>query len=259
MAETAKLAPSGMSEGGGLLDDVDVTFKSCRFVKWDYAGKVPTSIPAAEVVMELEGVEEGVKQYWSAGNANDWMPGPDGKTLVAIGKATAIVSSSNLGILLTSIVNAGYPEDKLSDDISELDGMECHVARVPAPKRSGLTRAPRADGRAFEDTILTVSKIHKLPWEKKAAKGGGKGKGGGKAKVEAASGTAEDVATASTDALMAVLAENPDGVAKQQIPGLVFKAIGDSPLRNAVVKLVFTDDFLKEGPWEFADGKVKLG
>ena len=250
MAETAKFAPSSMGEGGGLLDDVDVTFKECRVCTWDYNGTVPAPVPAIRVAMQLSDGGETAEQYWSAGSGKDWMPSDDGKKLVAIGKATALVRSSNAGILMESIINSGYPEDKISDDISALEGMEVHMMRVPAPKRGGLAKSTRADGREFEATVLTVSKIHKLPWEKKAAKGKGKD-------PEAING---DVQATATAALMAVLANNPDGVTKQQIPGLVFKEVdAKDPNRNEVVKVVFTDDFLKAGPWEFADGVVKMG
>ena len=251
MAEHAKFAPSEMGEGGGLLDDVDVTFKGCCVSMFDYNGTQP-AVPAIKVECQLADGGEIAEQYWSAGSAKDWMPSEDGKKLVAIGKATTLVRSSNAGILMESIINSGFPEDKISDDISALNGMEVHMMRVPAPKRGGLTKTARADGREFESTVLTVSKIHKLPWEKK--KGGVKGKA-------AATPEADDaVQKTAEEALMAVLAQHPDGVTKQQIPGLVFKEVAASdPNRNEVVKLVFTDDFLKAGPWEFADGTVKLG
>lgn len=258
MTETAKFAPSSMGEGGGLLDDVDVTFKGCRVCSWDYNGTVPTAVPAIKVEMQLADGGEAAEQYWSAGSSKDWMPSEDGKKLVAIGKATALVRSSNAGILMESIINSGFPEDKISDDISALEGMEVHLMRVPAPKRGGLApKAARADGREYENTVLTVSKIHKLPWEKKTAKGGAKGTGKAAAAAPEASG---DVQVTAEAALMSVLAQNPDGVTKQQIPGLVFKEVdAKDSNRNEVVKLVFTDDFLKAGPWEFADGTVKLG
>jgi len=256
MTETAKFAPSEMGEGGGLLDDVDVTFKECRVCSWDYNGKVPTAVPAIKVAMQLADGGDAAEQYWSAGSSKDWMPSEDGKKLVAIGKATALVRSSNAGILMESIINSGFPEDKISDDISALEGMEVHMMRVPAPKRGGLVKTERSDGKDFEATVLTVSKINKLPWEKKSAKGGAKGKGAGKADTVADG----DVQSSAEAALMSVLAQHPDGVTKQQIPGLVFKEVDAKDLnRNEVVKLVFTDDFLKAGPWEFADGTVKLG
>lgn len=252
MPETASFKPSEMGEGGGLLDDVDVTLKECRVCTWDYNGTVPTAVPAIKVVMQLTDGGDTAEQYWSAGSPKDWMPSDDGKKLVAIGKQTVLVRSSNAGILMESILNSGFPEDKLGDDISVLEGMEAHLMRVPAPKRGGLVKKARADGREFEDTILTVSKIHKLPWEKK-------GKAKGKATDEAGGGD-EAVKASAEAALMAVLAQHPDGVTKQQIPGLVFKEVdAKDPNRNEVVKLVFTDDFLKVGPWSFEDGIVKLG
>jgi len=252
MAETAKLSPGSFVEGGGLLDDVDVIFKAVRFTTWDYNGKVPVAVPAIKATMEVVDGET-VEQYWSIGAAKDWSPSEDGKTLVAVGRSTNLVSSANGAILLTSLVNAGFPEDKLIDDISVVEGLEAHVVRVPAPVRVGLKKAARADGKVFDDTVLVVGTINKLPWDKKA-KGSKSGKKAG--------GASEDVQAKATEILMNLLAENPDGIAKQSIPGLAFKAISDTDAdRNEIVKLVFDDAFLSSDavPWTYENGTVTLG
>src|SRR3990167_6088446 len=140
--QTAGLKPSEFVEGGGVVSDVDVGLKEVAFVLWDYNGRAPVRNPAIMAKMvEDEGTEH--VQYWSAGQSKDWMPSEDGKKLVAVGSGSGLNSGSNAGILLTSIVNAGFPEDKIGDDITVFQGMRCHVIRVPAPKR-GIVKEPRA-------------------------------------------------------------------------------------------------------------------
>src|SRR3972149_1510368 len=165
----ASLKPSDFVEGGGVISGVDGTFAEARFAMWDYNGQVPVSNPAVRVKMVDEEKEEYL-QYWSAGQAKDWVASDDGKSLLSVGSGSGINTGSNAGILLASVINAGFPEDKMGDDISVLDGLKCHVIRQAAPKRN-IQKAPRADGRVFEDTVLIVSKIHQLPWERKGVAG----------------------------------------------------------------------------------------
>ena len=106
------LRPSGFSEGGGLLDDVNATVKEARFEIFDYQGK-GNAAPSARFTLSLEDGSE-VSQNWSCGKATDWTPSEDGKTLVAIGRATSLNRQSNVALLLESIVNSGFPEDRIS-------------------------------------------------------------------------------------------------------------------------------------------------
>jgi hypothetical protein len=245
--------PSNFSEGGGLLNDANVTVKDASIVLWDYQGKGPLT-PAIKFVFAVEGEDNTVEQYWSVGKATDWQPSEDGKKLVPIGKATQIVQSSNGGILLASIVNAGFPEDKITDDITCFVGMKGHVIRVPAPQRSGIAKAPRADGKSFEDTILTFDKITSFPGEKKAGKTG-KGVATAKANEE----DAGDVESEAVGVMLSILAENPEGILKSKLPAIAFKAAGNSPNKTQIVQLLYKDDFLSSrGEWTYADGKITL-
>ena len=160
------LRPSEMSEGGGLLSDVDVVWKTPRFEMFDYEGKSPQPVPALMVDLETADGEEQV-QAWSMGSSKDWMPSEDGKTLVSVGDATMLKTNSNGALLIASLINAGFPEEKIGGDASIFEGLECHMIRVTAPERPGLKREKK-DG--FEQTVLQVSEIHKLPWEAKSGK-----------------------------------------------------------------------------------------
>lgn len=246
--QPAGLKPSQFVEGGGLVSDVDVVLQEVAFVMWDYNGTLPTANPAIKAKMvEEDGTEH--EQYWSAGQAKDWVASDDGKRLVAAGNSSGLNSGSNAGILLTSIVNAGFPEDKIGDDITVFKGMKCHVIRQAAPKR-GIVRAPRADGRVFEDTVLVVSKIHQLPWERKGA---------ATTTAATATGTDGSLAEKATGLVMEILASEGKAIPKQQLVTKLFQHVKADPDRNKLVQLVHQDSFLGAGPWTYDKGMVSTG
>ncbi len=250
--QTAGLKPSEFVEGGGLVSDVDVVLADVKFVLWDYNGRVPVPNPAIMAKMvEDEGTEH--VQYWSAGQSKDWMPSEDGRRLVAVGSGSGLNSGSNAGILLTSIVNAGFPEDKIGDDITVFQGTKCHVVRTAAPKRN-IVKEPRADGRVYEDTVLTVSKIISLPWEKKGVVAKGVGK-----PQAASGGDGDELNTKAVGLVMEILAGEGKPVPKQQLVTRVFQAAKSDPDRNKLVQLVHSDQFLGSGPWGYEGGVVSAG
>ena len=245
--QRVSLNPETFSEGGGLIDDVDVTFSNCQFEMKDLAGGTNLN---PYLSIDLESDDGTVTQYWSCGGKDKFVTSNDGKALVAVGTATTVNKGSNLGILLTSLVNAGFPPDKIGEDIDIMDGMKCHVIRVPEPKRPGLKRNKRADGKEYDRTILTVSKIHTLPWEK--SKGSAKGKGKS-AEVDG------ELTMKIEEFVMDQLSQNPDGVPKKMLPQAAFKAFsGDE--RKEVMQVVFDDGFLgsKDRPWKYEDGVVSM-
>jgi len=252
------LRPSGFSEGGGLLDDVNATVKEARFEIFDYQGK-GNAAPSARFTLSLEDGSE-VSQNWSCGKATDWTPSEDGKTLVAIGRATSLNRQSNVALLLESIVNSGFPEDKIGDDISIFEGMEAHFVRVPAPERKGLTKRTDAQGNVIEQTVLVVDKIIKLPWEKKASAPKGQAKAPASAPKAPARAAAEgeDLTEVASAAVLEILAENPDGVAKAQLPALLFKKLASHPKKAQIMQVAFKNEFLSSGSWTYDKGKLSL-
>jgi len=259
--QAASLDPNDFVEGGGLIDDVDVTFKECVFDMFDYNGKVVPGVPSLKIDMVMEDDEEAT-QYYSMGSANDWIPSEDGSQLMAVGKASSIRMTTNGGIFLKSLIDAGFPVDKLGDDITVLDGMQAHVIRVPAPKRPGLKKQERSDGKKFEETILIVGEILTLPWEKSKPKGAPKGKaapkGKGKTKPAAKKTKAEPEGDVNDAAVMVVLSilESEGTITKKELPSKIFQTEKTNPDRNAIVKAVFDDAFLEAGPWDYEDGTL---
>ena len=259
------LKPSEAVEGGGLIDDVDVRLTNPRFELWDYNGAVKKPVPALAIdLVPIDGDDEGdpVPQYWSMGSPKDFVPSKDGSKLNPIGNRTAPNSSSNGMLFLGSLVNSGFPEDDIEDDIGFLDGMVAHVRREPAPKRSGM--APREDGR--EPTFLAVTDIVHLPGEEpkgkakgKASKSAGKAKAAGsKASKGKAKGKGGSVKETTTEMIVDILKKNEGEVTKQQLPSLLFEEAKDHGNVSEIVQIAFDDKFLADGPWDFEDGVLTL-
>lgn len=255
---------------GGLLDDVDVTIRSCRFKVYDYDGKVPGGVLALHIEMEDEDGQTS-DQYYSAGDLRFFTPSNDGKMAVPTGSKTALSSSSNAAQFIVSVVNAGYPVDQLEADVSVFEGMKVHVNRVAQPKRAGIIKNQPQDDSGREKTILLVSKILAMPGEEPVKKGAATKAGAG-TKASAASKPAAKASTPAaaqaddsdldsilTDVVMTIVTEAGGSITKKALSTAVFQAMKDNPARNAAVKRVYVDEFLQSGPWTYDGSEVSLG
>lgn len=161
-------------EGGGLLDDVDVTFTSVRFGKTDYRGSAATTTTALLVTMETEDGEEHEEIYSIGRKAEKvLMASPDGSRLVPRSGASEVQlnSKSKAGMFLISLIDAGYENEGDPKDISQLEGLRVHVRRKALPKLDNV-----ADSK--EGSVLLVADILE---EKSKGKATGKAAAKGKA------------------------------------------------------------------------------
>jgi len=226
------IRPSGFVEGGAVPVDRNLLWKECRFNLFDYVNKagevVATTVAARIKYVDDDGAE--FEQQYSAGDPNRFQPSKDGKTLEAITSSESLSKSSNYYVLMNALINSGFPENKLGDDISVLDGLYTHNIGIPEPKRSGLVREVKEGAR--ERVISVPDSVIKLPWENKG-KGATKGK-----TVDVA--TDEDTGDADADALALVteMLADADKVTRQQV---ATKAIRSK--NQPVAKLVFSPKF----------------
>ena len=248
MGKAASLRRSDFGDGGGLIDNVDVRWESARFAIWDYDGHGPDT-PALKVDMIVGDTGEEATQYYSAGKLSDWEPSEDGTRILAVGKATKLNRGANISILLDSLVEAGFPEEEMDADCTVFDGLECHMVRVPAPKRPGL--APKLDDKGNErvSTILVVDKVY--------------GRGEEKSEVKGSESVVEEkgngVSEKATETVMEILLENQDGMKKKDLAGKIFQVLKKDPNRNEVVQLCYDDVFLGNGPWNYDKKKGIVG
>ncbi len=241
------LKPSEMVEGGAVPVDQNLTIKEARFNLFDYTKKDGTVV-ATTVAVRLKTVNDDgqeFEQQYSVGDpakfspsTNGKDPAKEGKFIISIGDAVGLSKSSNFYILQNNLVNAGFPENKLGDDISVLEGLYAYWIGVPEPKRSGLTRVVAAGETARERVISVPSQIHKLPWEK-----GAKGKVGavaGKGKAPAANEPDPEILEAVLKFVGEQIEASDDGtVTRQDLAGAVFKKLAKSPNRDAIATLIF--------------------
>lgn len=272
--------PSDQQAGGGLIDDVDVTLISLRFVEWNYGGKIETPVPALQVKMkDAEGEEH--EQYFSAGDAKFLMPSEDGLQILNRpgSSRSGLNDNANASIFIASIVNAGFPEDRITNSIDCFEGLAAHVKRIAQPKRGGLIN-PGGGKPGREATVLTVESIISLPWEKskmpaaavkgapqtKAAAGKPNGQAG-KPAVATSKAAPAAAAAASSGDLDAALVEKADGhvlglladerfaegVPKKSLSTEMFRLLGGDSDRKAIMAFVLKDAYLirEDAPFNF--------
>lgn len=231
------IKPSEMVEGGAVPVDRNLTWKECRFNLFEYKTKAG-EVVATTCALRINYVDDDGQDYeqqYSVSDPERFIPSQDGKTLVAVGSAEVLSKSSNFYVLMNALVNAGFPENKLEEDVSSLDGLETYNIGVPMPKRAGLKASEPAEG-GRERVLSVPSQIIKLPWEKK-----GKTTAKSKAKEET-----EDEGGDVTDAALefvgkAVDEESP--ITRQKLATRLFKTEAKNPNKDAIATLLFKPEF----------------
>ncbi len=250
MTEKVNLRPDSFAEGGGLVDDFDGVIADIRFIMTDYEGAVSEAVPVACVKFDIEGEE--ASQNFSVGGKNDFAPDETGMGLTVLKGKSTLTKRSKFGMLLESLVVAGFPVSKMdSDDISYLNGLDAHFLRKAVEYKGVKVK----EGK--DSTVLLCTKINKLPWDsdKKSTKKGGAGK-----KAAVADG---ELAGTVAGIIQGVLIDGDNEMAKKDVLSALFKnddvkALGDD--KKAALKLAADDTFLKgRDEWSFEDGILKMG
>ncbi len=245
----ASLNPDDAGAGGLAIDDVDCTIKELRFVDdFDYGGKVSPMPLSLRATFESKEFAEDQVQHFSAGSLDRFEPSEDGLCAVpAEGQDDSIllIKTTNALLFITSLTDSGFPKDKISDEVDVFEGTEVHIRQVPRPKLRGIDR----EGDA-EKTILAVTKIHKLPWEKK---GKGKKAAAGKGKKAAAEPeeASSEVSDKAVETVMAAVTASENGILKKDLLVEAFKSLAKDEDRTAVVRLIKDDAWLTDGPWTY--------
>lgn len=268
----ASLNPEDYTQGG-LLDDVDVTFESCRFCEWDYDGNIDHPVLFLLVVMNYTDPATGkpaqANQYYSAGELSRFYPSEDGSHAVAVSGAKGLAGGTNAAILIKSVIDQGFPVDRFGDgDVSAMEGMVCHINRVAQPARGGKITGKTSSG--YDATVAVVTKIHKMPWETAAPKGRPTTGGARPAATrpatpnraaapspDANASLSNDVAEEAAGILIEVLNAKGGTIPKRNLPPACFKALAGNPNRSEILNLLADDDFLgtPDYGWEF-DGQT---
>lgn len=155
----AILDPSQHSKGGKVPDG-DYTIKSVTCEMFDYGGQTEPG-PALCFVFSGDGTDH--EQYYSAGKAERLVPSDDKKRMVhPRGEAATWSEGSNASLMLSSLMKAGFPKERLTgDDVTVFNGARVTITAVAQQKRG---MANEKEGKV----ISLVTKILGLPGEKAA-------------------------------------------------------------------------------------------
>jgi|SRR5882757_4353334 len=262
--QAASLNPDDFTQGG-LLDDMDVTFLECRFTEWDYNGTADKPALCLLVTMEYDdqGEAKTQEQYYSAGDLSRFIPSEDGKRAISVAGARGLNSNTNAALLLKSVIEQGFPVANFGDgDVSAMDGMQCHINRVPQPKRGGAIQNVNSQG--FEKTVAIVTKINLLPGETAPVKGKAAppvnkaglakpGAGRGIARQAPAVEAPDDLSDEAAGILTQVLADKNGSVKKASVAGASFKHLAGNENRSGILQLLADPEFLARNDygWEF--------
>lgn len=276
--------------GGGFLEEGFYAVPEARFVRWDYDGAAEERAFIRLKLAPESGGEEHI-QYWSIAALKDFVPSDDGRTLEQVGRRAAFNDNSNGAELMRSLVNAGYPKDRLSDDVAAVfEGGVFYFGLQDAPERGGFQQNVKtnAQGQPYKQQIAVVMEVKQLPGapaprqasrpvppsqrgrtvtttnpalgQRSPAVAPAPGVAtvphtaqGGSANGPAASDEARGEAVAF---LMQQLAEGP--LARGVLSTRVLVEYGSSPLRGQILGLVNNPTFLEESGVKIAGAELSL-
>lgn len=260
------LKPSEAVEGGAVPINMNLLWKECRFVVFDYDGKRPDKPTTAFRVVFVNDDGQEFTQHYSAASPDLFAPSDDGETPVAeypevgaVGKflcpvkaSQSLSKSSNFYILTSNTVGAGFPENRISDDASKFEGLYAYHIAIKQPKREGLASSQPVEGG--REPILSVpSQILRYPWDKKPATVAGKAPVAAAAKPVAgkpaakpaakASGISEEVIADCVEVINAVIDSKDGEASRQDVAGYCFqnKQLTANPAkRDQIVSALFS-------------------
>lgn len=232
------------SEGGGLLDDVDVLVKSARFGLTDYRGSAQTKSTAFLLTMETDDGEEHEEIYSIGRKAEKAMRAKkEGRGLEPKQGQQAVQLNVNCkaGRFFLSLIELDFQGS--GSDPSILEGMRFHVRRKALPKLENV-----ADSK--DTTVLLVTDI--LEAGKSASKSAGKTHSGGKGKTNG-------LEVRAAELIQKVLEDAGKPLSMTDVRRGVFKLTKGESDGPDIVEKVSDDAWISELPmFELDGGKLAL-
>lgn len=225
----ASLRPEDFMEGGGLPSDFRGVVKSSRFRKAGPGYDLPYTPGKPTLVLETiiipaddsEYAGQEIVDYKSAGSLDLFVPSEDGKTETDVGRFAKPVDkdkkkmsrNSNFAHFMTVVRDAGFPDDKLSVDVSCFDGMDAYWTRIPQMQRKDMAQINPKDGGdsgRVKDILMPVE----------VYSAGGQAAAGGASRKKSA-------AAKGTGAASAAPAAADDSGLAEKVAGLVLETLSD--------------------------------
>lgn len=262
-----RFRPGDFVAGGGIPDGV-YRVASSEYVPFDYDGNikdpvtalgwglVPQTVSGSGAAAQYKDADDKLMQHYSVGPMTKFAPSEDKHHLVRTGEQTGPGKNSNFFILITSLINAGFPEDKIDADCSVFEGMIAEFKNIAQPKRSGLPQSNlvKTDQASDRDRTIPVPVvIARLPWDKKAtvaakSKAAATTAAATTSEAPTESNGASDIETVFAEIIADVLKGEKGEVPRAKLRLNVFKEANrrklDAATRDALTKMVADDDQL---------------
>lgn len=206
----------------------------------------------------VDGADEDVTTTLSVGGYDDFEISDDGHTLTAVEDGRELGANTSFAKLISSLVEAGFPETNLPEDVINFESIigtrVRFEQRVNADmKAKGKKRIDKKTKKEYDYTDLVIDQVYSLPGTAaaavpvaKAAKpaaAAAKGAKGKQAPAAAAANT--DVADLAVSTVQTILAEAEGGtISKTKMEMKVTGKLMKHDLREPVRKFVANDENL---------------
>jgi hypothetical protein len=271
--------PSSFKKGGGFLNNVDAVIVGYEFTD-EFNGEPfkPGKDPKTKkkrfhslnvlLSVRVEGADEDETTTLFAGGFDDFTIDDDGHTIVPNEDGHELGANTAFAKLITSLVEAGFPETNLPEDRINYESIIGTRVRFVQRKNEEETkrlgkRKDKKTGKEYDRNDLVVDQVYELPGTAPAKGKGGKanppaktGKGKTNGSVKLAAAPEVDLEQLAKDTLATIVVDAGGSIAKSKLSMKVLTKLMKDPNREDVRKLIFTDEFLaQEDGWSYDKAK----
>jgi hypothetical protein len=257
---------SSIKAGGGFLNNVDGEITGYEITTRPPGGDAKETSDWVWFVptIKQDGAEEEITQHFFLGGADRYNISKDGQTLSVDEGNVTIGANTPTGKLLASILDSGFDESELPDleDGEDLT-LEALVGKryrfiqevdEEATKKLGKRKDKRTK-KEYNRTNTVVCRVYgdaTPAKDSKASKTSGKSNGSMKANGKAKHNDEEDLTEEADAVLVDVLEANDGKIERGRLSLVLTKTLMKNPNREALKKLIFSEDFLgREEGWSY--------
>jgi hypothetical protein len=253
MAEDRQGASFNPDDASGLLDNARVKIGAVKVDIFTSTKGKNAGTKYVNVDVTYTGGAQEITEHYMLGGADQWAPNASKTGAIPVTEGGRVWNKSDVYKLVKSFIDAGFPKNRVSNDLSVFAGLDVHVNRVT---QEGATYLD-SEGKERQRTTLLVSKIYTSPadmasgaYSKAAGKVGRPAKGAATpaATANVASSEGDDANDAyATELLVEILTESGGELPKERLPQPAFIKITrakKAAIRQAVQDRLQNDAFL---------------